>query len=235
MTLSTTALSHPDLRIDIINTCRHINAIGLNQGTSGNISVRAGQRILLTPSGLPYDDMVPEQIVEMDFDGTFYGSCRPTSEWRFHRDILASRPDVDTVIHTHSMFSTTLACLRRDIPALHYMIAVAGGDSIRCAEYATFGSQELSRVALAALADRKACLLANHGLIVLGSTLKKTVALAVEVETLAEQYWRALQCTAPVILDKPEMSKVLGLFETYGTQNAKDSGLIHGGMTAPRG
>lgn len=233
MSLSTQSLSHVALRREIIDTCRHINAIGLNQGTSGNISVRIGERILLTPSGLPYDDMTPEQIVEMDFNGTYYGPCRPTSEWRFHRDILASRPDVDTVIHTHSMFSTTIACLHQDIPALHYMIAMAGGDSIRCAEYATFGSEELSKAALVALKDRKACLLANHGLIVLGATLKKTLALAVEVETLAEQYWRALQCKTPAILDQEEMSRVLELFKTYGRQDAKDSQLTHGGLAAP--
>jgi L-fuculose-phosphate aldolase len=233
MTLPDTSLSHPGLRAEIIETCRHINAIGLNQGTSGNISVRVGNRILLTPSGIPYDDMTIDQIVEMDFDGVYYGPCRPTSEWRFHRDILASRPEAGTVIHTHSMFSTTIACLRRDIPALHYMIAMAGGDSIRCADYATFGSKALSEAALKALQGRSACLLANHGLIVLGPTLKKTMALAVEVETLAAQYWRTLQAGSATILDKQEMSTVLDLFKTYGRQDAKDSDLTYGGLAAP--
>ncbi len=224
------SLSHQDIRTDIIETCRRMNALRLNQGASGNISVRIGKRMLLTPSGIPYDTMTPEQIVEMDFGGTYYGTCRPTTEWRFHRDILMQRPDTDVVIHTHSMFSTTLSCLRRDIPAVHYMIAMAGGDTIRCADYATFGSQELSGRALNALKDRRACLLANHGLIVLGATLRKTLALTVEVENLAEQYWRALQIGTPVILDGPEMGRIIEKFQTYGSQDAIDPDLTHGGL-----
>ncbi|WP_206365477.1 class II aldolase/adducin family protein [Siculibacillus lacustris] len=226
-------MSHRPLRAEIIATCRHMNDIGINQGTSGNVSVRVGDRILLTPSGIPYGDMRDEQIVEMTFDGTYYGPCRPTSEWRFHRDILARRPDIDTIIHTHSMFSTTLSCLRRDIPAVHYMIAAAGGDSIRCADYATFGSQALSDHALTALEGRYACLLANHGMIVLGADLKKAMALLVEVETIAAQYWRALQVGEPVILDSEEMRRVIDLFKTYGRQDAADAGLRHGGLSAP--
>lgn len=230
---SSTRLSHAALRAEIIETCRAMNALRLNQGTAGNISVRVGQRMLLTPSGIPYDAMSPEQIVEMDFDGTYYGPCRPTTEWRFHRDILLQRNDAEAIIHTHSMFSTVLSCLHQDIPAVHYMIALAGGDSIRCADYATFGSQELSDQALHALKDRMACLLANHGLIVLGKSLKKTLALTVEVENIAEQYWRASQIGTPVILDGPEMERIIALFKTYGSQDAVDDGLRHGGLETP--
>ncbi|WP_370675976.1 class II aldolase/adducin family protein [Pleomorphomonas sp. PLEO] len=234
MPASLSALSHLALRTEIIATCREMNASGVNQGTSGNVSVRIGEgRFLVTPTGIPYAGMTEDQIVEMTFDGTYYGPCRPTSEWRFHRDILLHRPDIDTVIHTHSMFSTVISCLRRDIPAVHYMVAAAGGENIRCAEYATFGSQALSDHALKALEGRLACLLANHGLIVLGANLKKAYSLLVEVETIAAQYWRALAIGAPVILDNAEMQNVFAMFKVYGRQDAADSDLRCGGLAAP--
>jgi L-fuculose-phosphate aldolase len=227
------ATGHAGLRSEIIATCRHMNAIGVNQGASGNISVRiAKDRLLITPSGVPYAAMTPEQIAEMQLDGVYYGSCRPSSEWRFHRDILAARPEVNAVIHTHSMFSTTISCLRRDLPAVHYMISAAGGDSIRCAEYATFGTQQLSINALEALEGRRACLLANHGLIVLGDSLQKALDLLIEVETIAAQYWRASCLGEPVILDEAEMQRVIDQFKTYGRQDAVDPDLRHGGLAA---
>lgn len=226
--------SSATLRADIIATCCRMNDTGVNQGTSGNVSVRTGDNsFLVTPSGIPYHDMTPEQIVDMRFDGAYYGPCRPTSEWRFHRDILAVRDDIDTIIHTHSMFCATISCMRRDIPALHYMIAAAGGDNIRCAEYATFGSQELSDNALKALEGRRACLLANHGVIVLGKGLAKTLSLLVEVETIAAQYWRALAIGSPTVLDRDEMSRILDLFKTYGSQSAVDGDLRCCGLVAP--
>jgi L-fuculose-phosphate aldolase len=155
----------------------------------------------------------------MKLDGTVpAGKREPSSEWRFHRDILATRPDVGAVVHTHAMFATTLSCLRRGIPAFHYMVAMAGGDSIRCAPYATFGTQALSDHAVKALKGRKACLLANHGMIAVGGTLAEAMALAVEVETLAAQYWRALQVGKPILLPKAEMRRVLAKFATYGHQ-----------------
>ncbi|WP_245585320.1 class II aldolase/adducin family protein [Pleomorphomonas koreensis] len=226
--------SHLALRTEIIRTCRDMNASGVNQGTSGNVSVRIGDgRFLVTPTGIPYADMTEDQIVEMTFDGTYYGPCRPTSEWRFHRDILQRRTDIDTVIHTHSMFSTVISCLRRDIPAVHYMVAAAGGEDIRCAEYATFGSQALSDHALKALEGRLACLLANHGLIVLGADLRRALSLLVEVETIAAQYWRTLAVGTPVILDSAEMQKVFAMFKVYGRQDVGDSDLVCGGLTPP--
>lgn len=197
-----------DLRRDIIATCLKMNALGINQGSSGNLSVRSGDGLLITPSGLPYDETEPRDIVRLGFDGTWEGDRRPSSEWRFHRDILAARPDAEVVLHAHSTFCTVLACHGRDIPAFHYMVAVAGGSSIRCAPYATFGTQELSDNALAALADRQACLLGNHGVITLGRTLKQALALAVEVETLARQYVHALTIGEPRILPEDEMARV---------------------------
>ena len=202
----------------IIATARRMNASGLNQGTSGNLSHRVEGGFLVTPTGLEYDSLRPEDIVLMRFDGSHEGPRRPSSEWRFHRDILASRPEVSAVLHSHSLFCTTVACLRRSIPAFHYMVAVAGGSSIRCAPYATFGTEELSRHAVAALEGRKACLLANHGLITVGVDLGGAFKLAMEVETLAAMYLRALQVGEPVLLDEAEMAVVLEKFRTYGQQ-----------------
>ena len=170
-----------------------MNTLGINRGTSGNVSARWKSGFLVTPSGLRYEDSRPGDIVFVDAKGKPAGKWAPSSEWRFHYDIYRNRSDVQAVVHTHSSFATTLACLGKGIPAFHYMIALAGGDSIRCAPYATFGTQKLSDNAVKALEDRKACLLANHGMIVTGPDLDKTLSLAVEVEALCEQYWRALQ------------------------------------------
>jgi L-fuculose-phosphate aldolase len=211
-------LRHLALREAMIATARRMNTSGLNQGTSGNLSQRVEDGFLVTPTGMDYDAMVPEDLVLMRFDGTHEGRRKPSSEWRFHRDILAARPEVGAVLHAHSMFCTTLACLRREIPAFHYMVAVAGGVDIRCAPYATFGTEELSRHAVAALEGRKACLLANHGMLALGVNLASTFKLAVEVETLAAMYWRALQVGEPVVLDAAEMAVILEKFRTYGQQ-----------------
>lgn len=199
-------------------TARRMNASGLNQGTSGNLSQRVEDGFLITPTGMDYEAMVPEDLVLMRFDGGHEGRRKPSSEWRFHRDILAARPEVGAVLHAHSMFCTTLACLRRGIPSFHYMVAMAGGVDIRCAPYATFGTEELSRHAVAALEGRKACLLANHGMLALGRDLAGAFKLAVEVETLAAMYWRALQVGEPVLLDPEEMAVVLEKFKTYGQQ-----------------
>lgn len=226
--------SEAALRRALIETCRRMNALGINQGTSGNASVRLdAERFLITPSGTPYDTMRPAQIPTMTLTGRWFGTRRPSSEWRFHRDILAARPEAGAVIHTHGPLATTLAVLRRDIPAFHYMVAVAGGDSIRCAPYATFGTQALSDLALAALEGRRACLLANHGLIVLGATLEKALALAVEVEALAGMYLRACVIGEPARLSAAQMAEALDLFRTYGTPDFPDSELVHAGPRAP--
>lgn len=213
-------LKHRELREEIIATCRAMNAEGINQGTSGNISARIDGGFLITPSGIPYDQMQPEQIVEMDMEGGYFGDFLPSSEWRMHYDIFRVRPEAGAVVHTHSTFCTALACRHLEIPAFHYMIGVGGGTTIRCAEYATFGTQELSDYMLKALEDRKACLLGNHGMICFGPNLAKALWLAVEVETLARQYWYAKQDGDPVILSEEEMTGVLARFKSYGKQAA---------------
>ncbi len=208
------------LREAVIATALAMNAQGINRGKSGNVSVRFANAgfdgFLITPTGLAYADTTPEDIVAMTRDGEARGTRLPSSEWRFHRDIYRARPEVHAVVHTHAPFATTLACLHRDIPAFHYMVAVAGGNNVRCAPYATFGTQALSDHAIAALEDRSACLLANHGMIAIGASLAAALALAVEVELLAEMYWRAMQRGKPNVLSDPEMDLVLDKFRTYG-------------------
>jgi L-fuculose-phosphate aldolase len=211
-------LSHLAERKAIVAASREMNRLGINQGTSGNIGLRIPGGFLVTPTGVPAAELAPRMIVRMGFDGRHEGAYLPSSEWRFHRDILAARPDAAAVVHCHAMFATTLAIARRDIPAVHYMIAAAGGPTIRCAPYATYGTQELSDHALAALADRNACLLANHGMIALGPTLQRALWLAVEVETLAAQYWRVLQIGGPTLLTEAEIGTVLAKFGGYGQQ-----------------
>jgi L-fuculose-phosphate aldolase len=193
-----------------------LEALGLNRGSSGNLSLRTDDGLLITPSGVPPAALTAEAMVAMTIEGTWREGQQPSSEWRFHRDIYLARGVVGAVVHVHSPFATALACLRRDIPAFHYMVAVAGGDSIRCAPYATFGTQELSDHALAALDGRRACLLSNHGLIAVGADLDGAIRMTVEVESLAEQYWRALQVGEPVLLDAAEMAEVLEKFASYG-------------------
>lgn len=205
----------------LLSISQQLSALGLNKGTSGNCSVRCGEGFLITPSGMPVEEMTPESMVKMQFDGSFElqkesNAQKPSSEWRFHRDILQSRTDVNAIVHTHSIFATTMACLHKEIPPFHYMIAVVGGDTIRCAPYALFGSQALSDVALTALVDRKACLLANHGMIALGRDLGDALAVTVEVENLCEQYWRTLQLGEPHLLSEAEMHEVLQQFKGYG-------------------
>lgn len=205
------------LREQLLTVSRRLSELGLNRGTSGNASVRDGDGFLVTPSGMTVEEMTPRDMVWMSFDGKAQGGRQPSSEWRFHRDILQARPEVGAVIHTHATFATTLACLHREIPPFHYMIAVAGGDTIRCAPYALFGSQALSDAALSALQDRKACLLANHGMIAVGRDLDQALSVAVEVETLCEQYWRALQAGEPQLLSHAQMAEVMEQFKGYGS------------------
>jgi len=217
-------IDHPELRAAIIHTALEMNDLGINQGTSGNLSVRRpdGAGILITPTSLPYQRMRPADIVDLGFEGEPRGTRRPTSEWRFHRDILQSRDDVDVVLHTHSVYATSLAVHHRGIPAFHYMVGVAGGHNIRCADYATFGSQALSDNILKALKNRSACLLAQHGLVVVANTLEKALWLAVEVETLAKQYIHALALGEPPVLSRAEMKRVLTLMQRMSYGQAPD-------------
>ena len=211
-----------EARQKLIEFARRMAACGLNMVTSGNISVRAEENgepgFLITPTSMAYDALVPGDIVFMRLDGTHSSRREPSTEWRFHRDIYVARREAGAVLHAHSPFATSLACLRRDIPAFHYMIARFGGDTLRCADYATFGTQELSNAALSAMQDRNACLLANHGLLVFGRDLTQALDLGIELETLCEQYWRACQLGQPVLLNATEMAVVLEKFATYGQQ-----------------
>jgi len=211
-------LKHADLRREVIATCINMNASGINQGTSGNVSVRAGDGFLITASGIPYARMKHEHIVEMDLDGGYRGDYLPSSEWRMHLDIFRARPEAGAIVHTHSIHATALSCLRREIPAFHYMIGVAGGTSIRVSEYAEFGTQALSDAMLKALEGRTACLLANHGQICFGPNLDRALWLAIEVETLCRQYWTAMLAGKPVLLNEGQMASVLKRFKTYGKQ-----------------
>ena len=206
------------LREAIIEQCLAMNRLGINQGTAGNISVRHGDGLLITPGSMPYDELTPDDIVYLAADGRPEGRRERSSEWRFHYDIMRLRSDVNAIVHAHPTYSTTIAIMGRDIPAIHYMVALVGGSNIRCAPYAIFGSEELSRNAVAALEDRKACLLAHHGLIALGSSLKNAMWLTVEVETLARLYHGCLQLGEPPLLSDRQIEEVIAKVSGYGHQ-----------------
>jgi L-fuculose-phosphate aldolase len=205
------------LREELVATARRMSELGLTPGMSGNVSVRTSTGMLVTPSGMPYGELVPDDAVEMREDGSMRGGQRtPSTEWQLHRDIYGARQDVQAIVHTHSLFCTTISCLRREIPAIHYMVVLAGSDAIPCAEYATFGSAQLALNAVTALRGGNACLLANHGMIALGSSLAQALRLAAEVETLASQYWHAVQLGTPHVLDHEELTRVRARFAEYG-------------------
>jgi L-fuculose-phosphate aldolase len=209
-------LRHRRLRGEIVAGCLALSAQGLNQGTAGNLSARVPGGFLITPSGVAYEALTPARIVLVDDEGGYHGDDLPSSEWRMHRDIYRSRPEAGAVVHSHACHATALACLGRGIPSFHYMVAVAGGPDIRCAPYATFGTQALSDHMLTALEGRKACLLANHGMICFETDLARALWLAGEVETLARQYGTACQLGQPKLLSKAEIGRVLQRFRAYG-------------------
>lgn len=205
----------------IVDAVRLLAAKGLNQGASGNVSVRDGDGFVVTPSGVGADVLEPGQLVRMDMAGQWSGAWKPSSEWRFHRDIYAARPDAAAIVHCHSPAATALAVLGKALPAFHYMIAIAGGSDVRCAPYATFGTQELSDAAVAALDGRRACLLGHHGMIALGPTLSQALDVAVEIEFLADLYLRLLPLGEPPVLSEAEMAVVLEKFKGYGANAQK--------------
>jgi len=210
------------LRQQIIDNCIKMNSTGLNQGTSGNISARYEGNMLVTPSAIPYDELTPESIASMPIDGDYgswEGPFKPSTEWRFHLDIMIARPQVNAVVHTHSTYSTILAIARKPIPSCHYMIAAFGGNDVRCSEYARYGTKELSEYALQALQDRDCCLLANHGLIAVGTSLAKAMWVAVELETIARQYYHSLLIGGPVLLSEQQIEETAKGFSSYGLQD----------------
>jgi L-fuculose-phosphate aldolase len=206
------------IRQSIVDACRQMTALGINQGTSGNIAVRSGDGLLITPSGLNYERMKADDIVPMQLDGSHAHRLKPSSEWRFHCDIMQARADVGAIVHAHPIYATAFAICRENIPAVHYMIAAAGGPTIRCGGYASYGTAELSAIALAALEGRNACLLANHGMIAAGADLDKAMWLAVEVETLCKQYAAALQIGKPHVIPDDEIMRTVEKFRDYGPQ-----------------
>lgn len=192
-------------------------AYGLNHGTSGNVSIRHGDGFLITPTGMPFDGLRPEDLVVVGMDDRILeGSRAPSSEWRLHRDIYAARPDVSAIVHAHPRYCTTISCLREDLPAVHYMLAVAGTDRVRCSVYATYGTPALGAAAVAALGSARACILANHGLVAAGGTLDEALGVAREVEAVAEYWWRARAVGSPVLLSSAEMAEALRCFRGYG-------------------
>jgi L-fuculose-phosphate aldolase len=206
-----------ELRAAVLDAARGMNRHGINRGTSGNVSARVDPGMLITPSAVPYDRVRAEDLVTMGLDGSgaVPPGVRPSTEWRLHAAVYAARPDVGAVLHAHPMYATALACLRRGIPAFHYMVAVAGGSEIRCSAYATYGTAELAAATVEALGPRNACLLANHGFVTCAATPAEALAVALEVEALAGQYLCALQVGAPVLLDEAEMKRVREAFRQY--------------------
>jgi L-fuculose-phosphate aldolase len=210
------------LRDELVTTAKRMSELGLTPGMSGNVSVRGPSGIFVTPSGMPYSELRPDDAVEIKNDGSMRpGQRAPSTEWQLHRDILGARADVQAIVHTHSLYCTTISMLRRPIPAVHYMIVLAGSDEIPCAEYATFGSAQLALNAVSALRGGDACLLANHGMVALGSSLPAALKLAAEVETLASQYWHAAQVGSPHVLDREDLLKVRERFAEYGQRKRR--------------
>ncbi|WP_170604954.1 class II aldolase/adducin family protein [Ruegeria arenilitoris] len=213
-------MTEHNIRQEIIDACLQMNSSGLNQGTSGNISVRVGHSMLITPTSVPYERTTPDMIAKIDLSkemtGAWEGSAPPSSEWRFHWKILKNRPEFSAIVHAHPPYCTTLAILRKRIPACHYMVAAFGGDDVKCSGYSAYGTEELAVMALSAMEGRSACLLANHGMIAAGADLEKAMWRAVELETLARQYWQALQAGDPIILDQKEIEETLRRFQGYG-------------------
>lgn len=210
------------LRTEIVARCRELNSSGINQGTSGNISARFGDRMLISPSATPYDDMTPEMIASVALDdssGAYEGPLKPSTEWRFHQQLLAGRQDAVAVIHAHSTYCTALAIARREIPACHYMIAAFGGNTVRCAGYATYGTGELAALTMSAMEDRTACLLANHGMVVIGDSLAKAMWRAVELEAIAKQYYLSLAIGGPVLLSDDDIAETQRGFAEYGLRS----------------
>ena len=209
------------LAATVLATARAMNASGINRGSAGNVSARCAGGFVITPTGMAYESCTAADMVHVGLDGSVSAATprKPSSEWRFHRDIYAARPEAGAVVHTHSPFATALACQGQGVPAFHYMVARFGGSEVRCAAYATFGTQELSDAIIAALDRRCGCLMAHHGMVVFGRDTEHALALAVELETLCEQYWRVLQLGGPKLLSAAEMDSVLAKFASYGQQD----------------
>ena len=209
-------MNEPDLRQQLLAAVQRLDALGMNRGSTGNVSARWGQGMLITPTGMGADDLRAQDLVWVGWDGSVQGDWRPSSEWHFHQAAYQARADVNAVVHTHSTHATALACLRRPLPAFHYMVAVAGGDSVPLVPYFTFGTEALSQAVGVALQDRLACLLANHGLVAAGTTVAHAMKVVQEVESLCQVYLQALAVGEPALLSADDMATVLEKFRSYG-------------------
>ena len=209
-------MTESDLRTAMLAALRRLDTAGLNRGSTGNLSHRCGEGLLITPTGMGADDIAPEDLVWLGFDGTRRGRLKPSSEWHFHQALYRARPELHAIVHTHATFATALACLRRELPAFHYMVAVAGGDSVRCAPYRLFGTEALSDAMVEAMHERKACLLATHGVVSAGATLREAMKVMTEIESLCQTYLAALAVGEPALLSGAEMAAVIERFRGYG-------------------
>ncbi|MBK9362429.1 MAG: class II aldolase/adducin family protein [Rubrivivax sp.] len=209
-------MTESDLRTAMLAALRRLDTAGLNRGSTGNLSHRCGEGLLITPTGMGADDIAPEDLVWLGFDGTRRGRLKPSSEWHFHQALYRARPELHAIVHTHATFATALACLRRELPAFHYMVAVAGGDSVRCAPYRLFGTEALSDAVVEAMHERKACLLATHGVVSAGATLREAMKVMTEIESLCQTYLAALAVGEPALLSGAEMAAVIEKFRGYG-------------------
>ncbi len=205
-----------ELRESAVAAVKRLDALGMNRGSTGNLSVRWAEGMLITPTGMGADDLRPEDLVWLGWDGTQRGAWQPSSEWHFHQAIYLARPNLQAVVHTHSTHAAALACLRRELPAFHYMVAVAGGDCVPCVPYQLFGTEALSQAVAGAFVDRDACLMANHGLVAGGATLAKAMKVVQEIESLCEVYLKALAVGEPAVLSRAEMAAVIEKFASYG-------------------
>ena len=205
-----------------VATVRRMDALGMNRGSTGNLSLRHGEGMLITPTGMGADDLRPQDLVWVGWNGSVQGDWQPSSEWHFHRAVYLARPDLNAVLHTHSTHAAALACLRRDLPAFHYMVAVAGGDNVPCIPYFLFGTEALSQAVAAALQHRSACLMANHGLVAAGATLPQAMKVLQEIESLCEVYLKALAVGEPAVLSAEDMAQVLAKFAAYGKTARRD-------------
>lgn len=219
------------LRAELIRTARSMNERGINVNKSGNVSARcrrgASEGYLITPTGVPYGELEPEDLVFMPLEepldaASAVGRLRPSSEWEMHARVYLERADVEAVVHTHSAYATALACQNLPIPAFHYMVAAAGGASIDVAPYRRFGTPELAKAGAEMLRERDACLLEHHGVLACGVSLEKALSLAAEVENLARQYVIVRSLGEPRLIDAEEMREVLSKFRHYGEQPARE-------------
>ena len=214
-------MSEKDLRKEIVDAYQELSREGMNKGASGNVSARMGDVMLITPSGIPSAQMHPDQVARLridDDDGAWEGPCKPSSEWRFHRDILRARPDAQAVVHAHAPFATILSILRKPIPAVHYMMAAFGTTEIKVADYATYGTAALSDAVIKAMAGANGCLMANHGMVVAGPNMTRAMWLAGEIELLSSQYYHALLAGTPHVLSDAQIAETAKSFESYGPQ-----------------